>query len=86
MQHERPHPKWPEPLDGMFAAALRVYQSLPEHKQRKALDALRRFADGQPFEACMVELLVELGDSPAQAREKVLVRETLDTDWREILN
>jgi len=34
----------------------------------------------------MIEMLVELGDSPAQAREKVLARETLDpTDakWKE---
>jgi hypothetical protein len=31
-------------------------------------------------------MLVELGDSPAQAREKVRTREPSDTDWRNALN
>jgi hypothetical protein len=63
-----------------------VYQSVPPDKQRMTLDALRRFADGQPFEDCMIELLVESGDSPAQAREKVRTLEPSDTDWRNALN
>jgi hypothetical protein len=41
---------------------------------------------GDLAEDCMIEMLVESGDSPAQAREKVRTREPSDTDWRNLLN
>jgi hypothetical protein len=75
-----------DPRDGFEAAWLAVFRRLTPREQLAAINAGRRFVDGQPIEDCMVEMLVELGDSPAQAREKVRTREPSDTDWRNALN
>jgi hypothetical protein len=48
------------------------YRRLGPREQRAFRDALcRTVDDGQPFEEAMVELFVELGRSPEEARETV---------------
>jgi Holliday junction resolvasome RuvABC DNA-binding subunit len=82
--------KWPEPLSALDAVLLRRYRQLEPHAARAFFNAIcRTVDDGQPFEEAMVELLVEMGYSPAEAREKVreaAQKSQTATDWRHALN
>ena len=82
--------KWPEPLNALDAVLLRRYRQMEPHAARAFFNAIcRTVDDGQPFEEAMIEFLVEVGNTPAQAREKF--RETFQksqtaTNWRHALD
>jgi hypothetical protein len=76
---------YPEARDGIEAALLCTYRKVSPNRQRAFIDAITRLADGQPAEDCYVEMLVEVGFSPALARETVRKAFRDPGDWREVL-
>jgi hypothetical protein len=75
-----------EPRDGFEAAFLRAFRQLTRREQLAA-DAAYRLIDGQPIEACMVEMYVDMGETLAEARRRVReVSQAADLDWRAALN
>ena len=72
--------------DGLDAAILSTYRSLWPRQQRAFRDALLRSIDGEPLEDSFLEMFIELGDSPALARQKVAEAFQATSDWRTDLN
>ena len=75
-----------EPRDAREVILLAAYRGLPPRMQRAFFDALRRHVDdGQPFEECFAEYLMESGLS--RRRAMALLREKPDASaWRALLN
>jgi hypothetical protein len=60
--------EWSEPRDALDVALLGGYRRLGPRVQRAFFDAIcRTVDDGQPFEEAMIEMLIEVGYSPARA-------------------
>jgi hypothetical protein len=81
--------KWPEPCNALDATLLRGYRQLEPRTQRAFFDAIcRTVDDGQPFKEAMIEMLIEVGYTPARAREEVRKASQKDpaTDWRKKLD
>jgi hypothetical protein len=76
-----------EPRDGMEAVWLWAFRRLTPRDQFAAIDAGQRMLDGQPIEACMVEMFVDMGETLAMARQRVReVSRGGGPDWRNALN
>jgi hypothetical protein len=76
-----------EPPNGIETAILHELRLLPRRAQEAYLDALTRLAEGQLIEECLMELLTELGYSPAEVRQQVRAAvERKGNNWREGLN
>jgi hypothetical protein len=75
-----------EPRDGFEAVWLRIYRQLSPRERRAGFDAMLRRLDGQPLEDSMMEMLVELGDAPDEARRKVGEARANPSEWRKLLD
>jgi len=76
-----------EPPNGIETAILQELRLLPCWAQEAYLGDLTRLAEGEPIEECLVELLTELGYSPAEVRQQVRAAvERKGNNWREGLN
>ena len=72
--------------DPAWAAFLRLYRTRSPQEQRAFIDALIRVADGQPEDDAAIEARIELGDTRAEARQKVRAAGQKDLDWRRLLD
>jgi|HubBroStandDraft_6_1064221.scaffolds.fasta_scaffold1147594_2 hypothetical protein len=75
-----------EPRDGFEAVWLRIYRQLSPRERRAGFEAMDRMIDGQPLDDSMVEMLVELGDTPDEARRKVREARANPAEWRNLLD
>jgi hypothetical protein len=75
-----------EPLNGREAAFLRTMRQMSPREQTAVGDAMQRMLDGQSAEDSGVEMFVELGKSPAQARREVRAAIRNESDWRKVLD
>lgn len=72
---------------GLEAVFLRLFRAMPPRRQRALVDALQRRHDGQPIDEALIEMLIEFGDTPAEARREVeAVLAAPSVNWRECLN
>lgn len=76
------------PLRAVDFALLRTFRSLKPSEQRAFFDAVSRMADdGQFPDESMIQMLIELGDTPEQEREKVhMALQAPPGQWRNKLD
>ena len=69
---------WPEALDAYEALWLRIYRAMTPRDREITFDAMCRLRDGQPLEQNLIELGIDFGQSPNEARESA--REAMSGD------